>query len=361
MIDIRGRHHGSRLRFIGARLLRLGIGFFAATLCYSAVVNKMMEVTVRGQIDEQLQAVMMGSGLTDPEERTALRDRTRAALERSFGLDKPAWVRVARRSWDIVTLDLGDARYESTGYPKRSSKVSDIILDRLPPTLIMFSLTTVISIALGLWIGRWMAARPGGRLDRAATSITMVMFGTPTWWVASFMVLLFVYVVPVFRVGALHSPNLPDDALIRFLDYLSYLALPVLSLVLVKTWGIAFYTRAMTVVPMQEDYVMAARGRGLPEGKILRKHALRVAAPGITTMAAQAFAQSICGDILVEQVMARPGIGWTLFAALRWNDIPLITGILSVITMIYVLTFAVMDILYAFLDPRIGYGSGNPG
>lgn len=352
------RHHGTRLRFIGARLLRVAIGFMAATLVYSAVVNKMLEATVRGQIDESIQGVMMASTITDEAERSALRAETRMALERSFGLDKPAWMRVVRRSWEIVTLDLGDSKYDATAYPARSRRVSDIILERLPPTLILFSLSTAISIALGLWIGGLMARKPGGRLDRAATSVTMVMFGAPAWWVASFMILFFVYLIPIFRVGALYSPNLPDNAFLRALDYSSYLALPVITLVLVKTWSIAFYTRTMTVVPLQEDFVMAARGHGLPEARILRRHAMRVAAPGISTMAAQAFATTFCGDILVEQVMSRQGLGWTMFAAMRWNDISLLTGIISVVTIVYCLTFAAMDILYAFMDPRIGYGRG---
>lgn len=358
MDETRGAHRSTRLRFIAARLARLAVGFFVATICYSAVANAMLETTVHAQINEALLGVMAGCPSSDPAERAAYRADARAAMERSYWLDRPRWMRILARSWNIVTLDLGEARFDYTMAEPHSQLVSAIILERLPSTLILFGLTTALSLPLGLWMGRNMARKPGSLLDRVATLVTMLMFGTPTWWLGTFMILLFVYVVPIFRMGALYTPGLPDNAIVRALDYLSYLALPVLTLVIVKVWGVAYYTRAMTLVPLQEDFVMAARGRGIPERKILTRHGMRVAAPGIVTMAAQSFAMSICGDILVETVMCRPGIGWTLYQALRQNDIPLVCGILSVITIVYVTVFAIMDILYAWLDPRIAYGRG---
>jgi len=349
----------ARIHFISGRLLRLGLGFMTATLCYSIVLNSMLETTIKAQIEESLQGFRLGLAATDPIERESAMATHRRDLEREFWLDRPAWQRVLARAVDIVTLDLGLSQTTETNYPERSRLVLDIVKERLKPTLLLFSISSGISILLGVALGKHMAARPGGGIDRGATALTMIFFGTPPWWVASFMVLLFVYTSPVFKIGALHSVNAGGGWLSMGLDYTYYLSLPVLTLVLIKTWSVAYFTRMMTVVPLQEDYVMAARGQGIPESKILSRHGLRVAAPGITTLAAQVFAQSICGDILIEQVMARPGLGSTLVLALHWNDIPLVTGIIAMITAIYCITFAIMDIMYVWLDPRITYGLGT--
>ncbi len=346
-----------RLKYIGRRLFRSILSFAIAILCISAVVNATLEATVRSQIVETVQgAVMNNSELKSAEDVIAFKREATLALERSFGLHLPSWQRVLRRSWDIMTLRLGDSRSTMTNYPERSRKVRDIVLERTPHTLILFTSSTLISMALGLWLGTRMASKPGGRLDRAASITTMVMYGTPSWWLGTFFILFFVYLIPIFRIGSLYSAEPPAGAIGRFFDYLSYLILPLLTLIVIKLWSFAYLTRSMVVLPMQEDFVMAARGRGIPEAKILRRHGLRTAAPGVMTLAAQSFAQSIVGDILLERIMTRPGLGTTLFNALGWNDMNLVTGILAMVTAIYCITYAILDIAYALLDPRIAYG-----
>jgi len=356
-----GHHRRSgfpgRLRFIARRVARTVPAFLIAMLGLSALVNATMEVTVRSQIVEAAQgAVMANKALKSADEIQRFKADVIAGMEESYGLHEPRWKRIATQTLHIITLDLGDSRFERTEFPERSREVRKIILQRLPHTLILFTSSTIISIVLGIALGTAMARKPGGLLDRGSSITAMVLYGTPTWWVATFMILFFVYTIPIFRVGALRSPFAPAGPLFQFLDYLSYLALPLLTLVLVKVWSFAYLTRAMVTVPLQEDFVMAARGRGIPEGKILRRHGLRVAAPGLTTMAAQAFAQSIMGDMLVEKALARPGLGRTLFSAITSNDVALYTGILAVVTAIYCLSFMLLDIAYAWLDPRIGYG-----
>ena len=347
-----------RLRFMGGRLLRTALGFTVAIVALSAVVNTTMEATIRSQINEAAQSAVMGNkDLKNTEDILRFKRGFIEGMELSYGLGKPRLLRILAQSWNILTLDLGSSRSTTTEYPDRSRNVKKIIQERLPHTLILYTSSTLVAIVLGIMMGTAMARKPGGRLDRAGSMVTMIVYGTPAWWVASFMILFFVYGIPLFKVGALRSPVAPATEMGRVIDYLSYLALPFLTLVFIKMWSFSFLTRSMVVMPMQEDYVHAARGRGIPESRILWRHGLRVAAPGLTTMAAQAFAQSFMGDILVEQVLARPGIGLTLFQSIRSNDIGLTTGILAIVTLIYCLSFMLLDFLYAWLDPRIGYGS----
>ncbi|HOZ72517.1 MAG TPA: ABC transporter permease [Spirochaetales bacterium] len=345
-----------RLRFIVKRAIRTLGAFAASMLCLSAVVNASFEATVRSQIDEAAMGAVMASGSSSPEAILALRAEIRAGLERSYGLDAPSWLRVVRQTGRILRLDLGEARFDRTAYPENSREVCRIILERLPHTLALFTLSTTISIVVGIALGTAMARKPGGRLDRASSLTAMILYGAPSWWIGLFMILLLGYTFPVFKVGALHSPEVAPGRLAWALDYLAYLALPLITLVLIKLFSFAYLTRAMVILPLHEDYVFAARGRGLPEGRVVSRHGLRVAAPGLTTMAAQTFAQSIVGDILVEKIMMRPGLGLTLFSAISSNDTALFTGVLAMVTAVYCLSFLFLDIAYAWLDPRIAYG-----
>ncbi len=345
-----------RLRFILRRSLRTLGAFAVSMLCLSAVVNASMEATVRSQIEEAVMGAVMRSGLSSADGILALKAEARAGLERSYGLDDPSWLRVLRQTGSILRLDLGEARFARTEYPEHSREVRRIIMERLPHTLALFTLSTTISVFMGMALGTAMARKPGGRLDRASSMTAMVLYGAPPWWIGLFMILLLGYTFPVFKVGALHSPEVAPGWLPWALDYLAYLALPLVTLVVIKLFSFAFLTRAMVIVPLQEDYVFAARGRGLPEGRVVRRHGLRAAAPGLTTMAAQAFAQSIIGDILVEKIMMRPGLGVTLFTAISSNDTALFAGVLAIVTAIYCLSFLFLDIAYAWLDPRIAYG-----
>jgi len=318
----------------------------------------MLEATAESKINEQMMGIKLSCTISDAEARATYLDKAREGLVRSYGLHLPAWFRVVKRSYQLITLQMGNSKadFVMVGPTEHSYKVSDIIRKRLPTTLIMFTLSSVLSIIVGLWLARRMAKKPGGFIDRGASVVTMLMFGTPSWWVASFLTLLFVYTIPIFRSGVMLTPGLEGGPIVFALDYLYHLTLPVLTLVLVKSWGVAYYARAMTMVSMHEDYVMAARGRGIPENKILMRHGMRSAAPAITTLAAMSFAQSLTGDILIEKAFARPGLGWTLFSALGSLDMNLMTAVLSVITAMYCITFFLMDILYSFLDPRISYG-----
>ncbi|MBN1519990.1 MAG: ABC transporter permease [Spirochaetales bacterium] len=346
-----------RLAFIGRRMLRAVLSYVAAVVCMTAVVNASLEKTVMSQIVEAAQGAVMARGDFDaPEDVAAYKQEVIESMKRAYGLHLPSLVRIARRTAQVVSLDLGKSSFYVMKDGERSYQVKDIIADYLPHTLLLFTSSTLVSALVGIGMGMRMAKKPGSLLDHTGTHLTMLLYGTPTWWVASFMVLFFVYVLPVFRMGQLRSLVQPDGWFLQALDYLSYILLPLLTLVLVKAWGFAYFTRAMVIPHLQEDFVMAARARGLPERRVLRSHGLRVAAPGIATLGVQAFASSLMGDILVEKVVARPGLGSALFMALGWNDVPLITGILAMILAIYCLSYLFLDVFLSVMDPRISYG-----
>ncbi|MBU0936331.1 MAG: ABC transporter permease [Spirochaetes bacterium] len=345
--------------FVNYAVRRIIMAFLTFYICIYVVAiigNAQFEATIQSDITEMVNGAVMGnSELKSAEAIADYKRDLRAQLEKRFHLDKPAFVRIGSRALQIISLNLGDSQRITTLYPKRSSHIKDIVLDALKPTLILFLSSTLIAAGLGLVLGIQMARKPGGWLDRTNSLLTMLFVGTPVWWVASLLMLLLVYIIPVFRVGALYSSPAPESAILLFFDYVYYLLLPILSIALVKTWFFAFNTRNIILAPLQEDYIIAARGRGIPERKVLYGHAFATAAPGLVTVTSLGIVQSLAGDILVERVLSRPGLGYTLWQALQFNDINLITAIFAMIAGIYCFTLCLLDLSYFFMDPRIRY------
>jgi len=262
-------------------------------------------------------------------------------------------VRVAARFARLLKFDFGTSRSSQTAGRYGSNRVIDLVAEALPSTIVLFVVSSGLAVAAGLAIGLRMAARPGGTFDRVAVTATMFFFGTPAWWVASFVVILFVYQLRWFPFAALHSVPLPTGAVARLLDYASYLVLPALTIAAVRCWGFAYRVRSITVPLVDTDYVTAARGRGIPERRVIGAHVLRVAMPGVATQAAMLLVDSLCGDILVERVFARPGLGSLLWRAIQFNDVALAAGILLFLTLLFTVTVVLLDITYHLLDPRI--------
>lgn len=343
------------LRYV---LRRVAIGIFTYLLTvagFLALLNASLEATVYADITMALRAAMDASDLRglDDAARQAKRNEIEAAMERSYGLDRPFVARVAARFMGLLRFDLGTSRSSQTAGRYGSNRVIDLIVEALPATLVLFLAATALSAGAGLAIGTRMAMRPGGAFDRAAVTATMFFFGTPAWWVGSFVVLVFVYELRWFPFAALHSVPLPAGAVARALDYASYLVLPVLTIAGVRCWGFAYRVRSMLVPLVDADYVTAARGRGIPERRVIRGHVLRVALPGVATQAAMLLVDSLCGDFLVEQVFARPGLGSLLWRAVRFNDVALAAGILLFLTLVFTVTVVLLDVTYHLVDPRV--------
>jgi len=341
-------------RYYVKRIAMACFTWYLSVFLISILVNTQMEVTVRSRIWEQVRAAIDGnSELKNAAEIAEFRQQVTIRIERSYGLHRPRLVRIGERAWQIIRLDLGNSRQLRSNWPKQSTLIKDILIENMKPTIVLFLSSTLLGAGTGIILGIYMAAKPGKRLDRTITMLTMLVVGTPVWWVCSILVYVFVFTIPVFKIGALHSTPLPAGMFAQLLDYLYYLALPLLSITMVKTWGFAYYTRNIVLGPLQEDYVVAARGRGIPESRILFHHAAASASPAIVTVTALGIVQSLAGDILVEKIMSRPGLGNILWASLQWGDTAMISGIFSILAALYCFTLCALDLVYFALDPRI--------
>lgn len=347
-------------KFILKRFISGLVGFVLIVTMYSALLNVQLDVTARAQITEMVQGYMMSDAVRrEPVEKfPELKRECRERLERFFDLDKPLFARIISRAWKAVRFNFGQSKFFKTPYhakysPSESRLVNDIIRESLPATLILFVTTSGLVVLLAIFLGVKKAQRVNTPFDRSTTILTMIFTGTPSWWMGSMMIIFFVYYLELLPFGAMYSSPPPEGAMAMFFDRLLHMVLPVLSVLVVKLWGTAFIIKSLVLAPLQEDYITAARGRGLPERKVIFGHALRAASPAIVDMGVLSVVTSMGGDILLEKILAWPGIGTLLWEAIRMNDVPLMMGILTIITLLYCVSLFLLDLVYGILDPRI--------
>ncbi len=327
-------------------------------LAISLVLDIQLGATARGQIGEQVASIMSGmniaaTGKTPLEVRRELT----AGLEHSLGLDLPLPLRAVTRTARILVLDFGETSVTQAFAYRRTTSVRTAILEALPNTLLLFGIAALLSATAGLALGlaktRWAASR----LDRGTTLAAMTLEGTPSWWIGTIVVMVFVYTLRIFPFGSIQSSPPPEGDWARLMDRAAHFVLPVASVFLTRVWGLSLLARSVMLPQYHEDFVMSARGRGIPEWRILGGHTLRSAAPGLVATVLQRLLLALSGDIVLEIVFAFPGIGFLLWGALRGNDINLAAGILACLACISSLSLAALDLLHSSLDPRIGAGS----
>ncbi|MGA2548362.1 MAG: ABC transporter permease [Rectinemataceae bacterium] len=320
---------------------------------YSALFNKVAEETVRAQIEEELAQEGVKHRNVTPEKLQSIIAEQRAIKMHQHHLDRSYVFRVFWRSIDTLGFDFGNSSLMKA--PDGDRSVLAIIGDALPRTIVLFTSEVALVTVLGVMLGLYAARRPNGLLDRSISMITMLTNGMPAWWLGMLMIMFFSYAVPIFPSGGLQSNPAPVG-IAAVLDFLWHLSLPLATLVFLGVWGTAYLIRNIVLSNLQEDYVMAARARGIPEGRILFGHTLRTAMPAIMTMAILGLFSSIAGNIIVEGIFGWPGIGNLYFIAVQQNDVPVLMGTLAIETFINMLGFVLLDLIYGLLDPRIKAG-----
>jgi len=344
------------LKFIVKRLLFGVLSFFLILLMYSAVLNTLLDATAQAQIFDMVMGYMMSNkiNIEDQSEIPIIKKEIENSIRHSMWLDKPVFLRVFKRAYDSFTLNFGESATMRT--KSRSRLVKDLIFENAPGTLILFGISSLTSIFLGFFLGTAKAKKPGSPFDLSSSILTMLLYGTPSWWLGSIMILIFSYTLKIFPSGAFHSSPAPEGMLPAFFDRVFHLALPLLTMIIIGFWGVGYIVKNLILSTLQEDYITSARARGIPERKVLLNHAARASAPPIVTMAALQVVFSINGNIPTEKIFSWPGLGTLLWEAITANDIPLMMGTLTFLTLLFVGAVVILDLIYCFLDPRIKTG-----
>lgn len=273
-------------------------------------------------------------------------------LKKAYGLDRPFFPdRSFIYLWKLMRLDLGNAYflYAASG----SHKVIDIIMERLPATVLLITLGTILSAIIGVLIGAYLSRKPLTRFDRAFIPFALVTYVLPAWFLGILFILIFSYYLRIFPSGGMFSPNPPENPLLYTLDFLYHLALPL------STWVFAYFgiwaytTRNLLIQTAHEDFVVTAKAKGLPERLIQRRYVIRVALPPIITGVSLAVVASITGAIITEYVFNWPGVGQLYITAVEVGDAPIVIGVTAIYAYLLVATVLILSILYGLLDPRI--------
>ena len=270
---------------------------------------------------------------------------------KAIGLDEP-WFspkRFTNTVLKVMVLDLGKSNYLTS--ESGSANVRDIILEKMPKTILLFTTSTLIITVIGLYLGAFVANRAGSVWDRINSAFAVFSSSFPTWWIGMLMIFAFAFTYHIFpaRATPLTSPSDPYYAL----DLVYHMILPLLTIVVVGFGSWAYIVRYFVVGILGEDYIIAKRAAGIPQKRILYSHALKNAAPPIITVVALSLASSFGGAIIVEAVFGWPGMGSLYYQAIGFFDIPVIIGLTYISTLIFMFTVFLIDIIYAYFDPRV--------
>ena len=320
--------------------------------CFSAIFDTMLETTAISQIEDQIREATRGlTDVRDVAEIERFREMMRETLYHAYYLDVPQWQRIFLRGFDVLTFDFGESMMMKSKVTQ-TKDVWQIVVETIPNTVLLFTTAIFCDVILGLLLGLKKAQRAGGIMDKGTSIITMAVYGIPTWWFAMVTIWIFAYVFKILPSGGIHSTPVPTG-ISYYLDVLKHLALPVITLVLIGFWGRAYLTRNIVLSTLQEDYIMAARARGIPERNVLYGHTMRSAAPPIMTMAVLSLLVSVSGAIITEGVFSWSGMGRLYWSAIEMNDIPVLMGNICITTALYIAGLVFLDLIYGLLDPRI--------
>lgn len=335
------------------RILRGLLMYALLIFIFSLLFNQVNEQTQRSLIDEQVKMESTRLKGMKADQMTAWKTNRKLELEKQYKLDRPMLERVVFRAVNTLTFRFGKSTVIKSSRGERD--VGEILLEALPRTMVLFTSAIGVELLIGIALGLKKAQRPGGRLDKATSFVTMIIYGMPSWWLGMMLILLFVYVLKLFPSGGVNS--VPTPAGFGFvLDRLWHMALPILTLVFLGFWSLSFVVRNIVLGVLQEDYIMSARARGIPERSVLFGHTLRTAAPPLVTMALLSLLASLSGAIIFEGIFSWPGLGNLYWIAVQQNDVPVLMGDLAITTGIYQGGLVFLDLIYGFLDPRIKVG-----
>lgn len=338
----------------GSLFLTVVIGVYLSILI--ANMGGYVDQIRKAQIREQVGSAVVADRslrLLPPAEMRRVIDQRIDLEEKRLGLDRPFMLRSFTYLANALTLSLG--RAERLTSDKGSKQVRDVILERLPATLLLFGTTDLIVFLTAIFAALFLSRRYGSFLDKAVIALAPTS-AAPAWFYGIFLILVFASMLRVLPFGGMVDVPPPETALGYALSVLKHLILPVLAM-LIGSLFIAIYNwRTFFLIYSSEDYVEVAKAKGLPSGAIERRYILRPTLPPILTSFAFTLISLWSGAIILETVFSWPGLGRLLFQAVGQFDTPVIIG--SVVIYAYLLAFTVflLDIVYALVDPRVKLG-----
>src|SRR5215212_5748587 len=271
-----------------------------------------------------------------------------AQIRAQFGLDRP----LPEQLWRyVLSVARGDFGY-SFAYRQ---PVFQVILSRLPATLLLSLSGLILATLLGLWLGAVSARHAETPLDHLISAGTLIGYSMPAFWLGQVLLIVFAAGLGLFPVQGMTTARGGYTGLGAVLDVLWHLALPAVTLGLLQLALVTRLTRTGLVEVLAEDYVRTARAKGLAPRAVLYRHALRNALLPVVTVVGGHIGTLLAGAVLTEIIFAWPGLGRLIYDATLSRDYPLLMAVFLVVSASVIVVNLVTDLAYSLLDPRVRY------
>jgi peptide/nickel transport system permease protein len=273
--------------------------------------------------------------------------QARENLKKLYGLDKPLHIQYFEWMKRFMKLDFGKSFVDGR-------KVIDKIIERVPITLTINLLSLMLIFIIALPIGILSATKQYSIFDKFSTVFVFIGFSTPTFWLALLLMILFGVNMGLLPISGIQSIDIfgmgPFD---RLWDWIKHLILPVGISAFGGIAGLSRYSRSSLLEVIRQDYIRTAKAKGLPEKKVVFKHALRNSLMPIVTILGLSVPGLIGGGVIFETIFAIPGMGQLFYSSTMSRDYPTIMGILVIGAILTLFGNLIADISYAFVDPRV--------
>jgi peptide/nickel transport system permease protein len=263
-----------------------------------------------------------------------------AALRHFWGLDRPLPVQYGKFLVRLVHGDLGTSLFYSVG-------AGHLVIQRLPVTLWLIGFGTILSVVIAVPLAAVAATHRDRIADHVVRAVPLVGLGFPSFWVGIMLLLLFgLHLGRLFPVGGYGS---------GFFGHLHSMFLPSLTVAIGIAPILIRSLRASLLEVLESEYITTARSKGLPERRVLARHALRNAVISTVTVLGVNVGYLVGGTLLVEQVYGVPGIGQLMLSSINARDFPVVQAVTFAFAVMVVLVYLVTDVVHALLDPRVRF------
>ncbi|WP_158059120.1 ABC transporter permease [Halorussus halophilus] len=259
-----------------------------------------------------------------------------------YGFDQPLWKQYLDYLWRLLHGEIGESFM-------RKRPVSGLMLERMGPTLVLMGVSYLIALPAALLLGVYSAAKHNQIGDHVSRFVGLAGLSTPNFWLGLMLIFLFAYEVSWFPASGYVSP-LADPV-----GAAKHLVLPIITLATAQTATLMRMTRSSMVEELSQDYVETARAYGLPERRILLRHAFRNALLPLITIIGLQLSFLLDGSVVVEQIFAIPGMGRLGYKGLINQDYGVIIGLNIFFSILFLVGVLLTDLAYAYIDPRIRY------
>lgn len=315
-------------------------------------VDSIMKGEIRDRVTQSI-AANPSMQQMDVDTRRQLIEDTIAQEEKRLGLDIPIAVRNFRYLSNALTLQLGRAMNITSD--SGSKQVRLILLERLPPTLLLMGISQLFLFFSSILLALNLSRRYGSFWDRLVITLSPTS-AVPPWFYGIFLILIFAALLKVLPFGGMVDSPPPSNPIDYSLSLLKHLTLPSLSLILSSFFLSIYNYRTFFLIYSSEDYVDMAKAKGLTSRDVERRYILRPTLPNIITNFALLIIALWTGATITETVFLWPGLGRTLYQAIGLYDIPIIVGSTIIYAYLLAMTVFLLDFIYALVDPRVKIG-----